>query len=116
VERMKESTLKRFFRLPRFPEHLELHRIDCLSSHGDLTLHDYAGQRYQAIPEEAVKPKLLVTGKDLIAAGYKPGPEFKQMLTLAEDAQLEGHIQTKEQGLSFLLRRFHGAKGANSND
>ena len=116
VERMKESTLKRFFRLPRFPEHLELHRIDCLSSHGDLTLHDYAGQRYQAIPEEAVKPKLLVTGKDLIAAGYKPGPEFKQMLTLAEDAQLEGHIQTKEQGLSLLLRRFHGAKGANSND
>jgi len=106
VERMKESTLKRFFRLSRFPEHLELHRMDCLSSHGDLTLYDYARQRFAATPEEAVKPKLLVTGEDLIAAGYKPGPEFKQMLTAAEDAQLEGRIQTKAQGLALVRRNF----------
>jgi poly(A) polymerase len=106
VERMKESTLKRFFRLSRFPEHLELHRMDCLSSHGDLTLYDYARQRFAATPEEAVKPKLLVTGEDLIAAGYKPGPEFKQMLTAAEDAQLEGRIQTKAQGLALVRGNF----------
>jgi poly(A) polymerase len=111
VERMKESTLKRFFRLPRFPEHLELHRLDCLSSHGDLTLYDYAKRHYETVPEEAVRPKLLVNGQDLIAAGYRPGPEFKQMLTTAEDAQLEGRIETKEQGLDLLRRSFHGKKG-----
>jgi hypothetical protein len=104
--RMKESTLKRFFRLPRFPEHLELHRIDCLSSHADLTLYEFAKERYETTPEEAVKPQLLVTGKDLIAVGYRPGPRFKEMLALAEDAQLEGRIHTKEQGLAMILATF----------
>lgn len=106
VMRMKESTLKRFFRLPRFPEHLELHRIDCLSSHADLTLYEFAKERYETTPEEAVKPQLLVTGQDLIAAGYRPGPRFKEMLALAEDAQLEGRIHTKEQGLAMMLATF----------
>jgi len=106
VERMKESTLKRFFRLPRFPEHLELHRIDCLSSHEDLTLYDYAKQRYEAVPEEEVRPKLLVTGEDLIAAGYRPGPRFKEILAAAEDAQLEGHIMSKDEGLAFVRAAF----------
>ncbi|HYK34923.1 CCA tRNA nucleotidyltransferase [Alloacidobacterium sp.] len=106
VMRMKESTLKRFFRLPRFPEHLELHRIDCLSSHADLTLYDYAKQRYETLPEEAVKPPLLVTGADLIAAGYHPGPRFKEMLAAAEDAQLEGHVSSKDEGLALVRAAF----------
>jgi hypothetical protein len=106
VMRMKESTLKRFFRLPRFPEHLELHRIDCLSSHADLSLYDYAKQRYETLPEEAVKPPLLVIGEDLIAAGYRPGPRFKEMLAAAEDAQLEGHIATKDEGLALVRAAF----------
>lgn len=106
VERMKESTLKRFFRLPRFPEHLELHRIDCLSSHEDLTLYDYAKRRYEAVPEEEVRPKLLVTGEDLIAAGYRPGPRFKEILAAAEDAQLEGHIMSKDEGLALVRAAF----------
>jgi putative nucleotidyltransferase with HDIG domain len=106
VMRMKESTLKRFFRLPRFPEHLELHRIDCLSSHADLTLYHYAKQRYETLPEEAVKPPLLVTGEDLIAAGYRPGPLFKEMLAAAEDAQLEGLISSKDEGLKLVRAAF----------
>jgi putative nucleotidyltransferase with HDIG domain len=106
VKKMKESTLKRFFRLPRFDEHLALHRIDCLSSHGDLSLYDFARKRFAALPPEAVRPQLLVTGRDLIEAGYQPGPEFKQLLALAEDAQLEGRIHTREEGLA-LVRQFH---------
>jgi poly(A) polymerase len=106
VQRMKESTLKRFFRLNRFPEHLELHRIDCLSSHADLTLYDYAKYRYETLPEEAVKPPLLVTGEDLIVAGYRPGPLFKEMLAAAEDAQLEGLISSKDEGLRLVRAAF----------
>jgi len=106
VMRMKESTLKRFFRLPHFTEHLELHRIDCLSSHADLTLYNFAKERYETTPEEAVKPPLLVTGADLIAAGYKPGPRFKEMLALAEDAQLEGRIHAKEEGMELVRASF----------
>jgi putative nucleotidyltransferase with HDIG domain len=106
VERMKESTLKRFFRLPHFDEHLELHRIDCLSSHGDLSLWEFAKRRREELPEEAVRPALLVTGRDLIAAGYTPGPRFKEMLAAAEDAQLEGRIGTREEGLDLIRRAF----------
>jgi poly(A) polymerase len=107
VEKMKESTLKRFFRLPQFDEHLALHRLDVLSSHGDLSLYDFAKRRREELPEEEVRPALLVTGRDLIEAGYTPGPRFKEMLALAEDAQLEGRIRTKEEGLA-LVRRASG--------
>jgi poly(A) polymerase len=106
VEKMKESTLKRFFRLPRFDEHLELHRIDCLSSHGDLSLWEFAKRRREELPEEEVRPVLLVTGSDLIDAGYKPGPRFKEMLAAAEDAQLEGRIRTREEGLALIAEGY----------
>jgi poly(A) polymerase len=103
---MKESTLKRFFRLPRFDEHLALHRLDCLSSHCDLSLYEFAKRRREELPEDAVRPALLVTGRDLISAGYKPGPQFKEMLRLAEDAQLEGRIRTREEGLELIRSEF----------
>jgi len=106
VEKMKESTLKRFFRLPRFEEHLELHRMDCLSSHGDLRLYEFARRRREELPDEEVRPALLVTGRDLIAAGYAPGPRFKEMLGMAEDAQLEGTIRTKDEGLQLIRQAF----------
>lgn len=106
VMHMKSSTLKRFFRLDRFEEHLELHRLDCLSSKGDLTLYNFAKQNYEQIPAATVKPPLLVTGKDLIAAGYKPGVAFKQMLLAVEDAQLEGQVHTREEGLQWLREHF----------
>ena len=88
--KMKQSTLKRFFRLEHFDQHLALHKMDCQASHGSLALYDFARERYQSMPEEQVKPPLLLTGRDLIAAGYHPGPEFSRMLAAAEDAQLEG--------------------------
>ena len=109
VEKMKESTLKRFFRLPRFDEHLALHRLDCLSSHCDLSLYEFAKRRREELPEDAVRPQLLVTGRDLIEAGYVPGPQFKEMLRLAEDAQLEGRIRTREEGLELIRSEFSAA-------
>lgn len=105
VEKMKESTLKRFFRLPHFDEHLALHRLDCLSSHGDLSLWDFAKRRREELSEEEVRPPLLVTGRDLIAAGYQPGPQFKEMLSIAEDAQLEGRIHSREEGLDLIRQQ-----------
>jgi putative nucleotidyltransferase with HDIG domain len=106
VGKMKESTLKRFFRLPKFPEHLELHRLDVTSSHNRLELYDFAKSRYATAPPEEVRPRLLVTGADLIAAGYRPGPGFRAMLDAAEDAQLEGAITTKEEGLTLVREMF----------
>ncbi|HKU22577.1 MAG TPA: CCA tRNA nucleotidyltransferase [Terriglobales bacterium] len=106
--KMKESTLKRFMRLPHFPEHLELHRIDCLSSHGDLTLYNFVRQRFESTPADQVRPRPLLTGHDLIRAGYKPGPEFKEILAAVEDAQLERRLESREQALEFVRREFPG--------
>jgi poly(A) polymerase len=105
IEKMKASTLKRFFRLPKFEEHLALHRLDCLSSHCDLSLYEFAKRKREELPEEEVRPILLVTGRDLISAGYEPGPQFKEVLRLAEDAQLEGRIHTKEEALELIRQQ-----------
>jgi poly(A) polymerase len=106
VTQMKESTFKRFVRLPQFDEHLDLHRIDCLSAHGDLTLYNYTRERVAALPPEQVRPKPLITGDDLIAAGYEPGPRFKEILSTVEDAQLEGSIRTKEDAMGLVRSNF----------
>jgi poly(A) polymerase len=111
VQKMKDSTLKRFFRLPAFEEHLALHRMDCLASHRQLRLYEYAKERYEHMPAEQVRPALLVTGQDLIDAGYKPGPRFKEMLAAAEDAQLEGAIESREEGLALVREQFGSAIG-----
>ncbi|HEX3968382.1 MAG TPA: CCA tRNA nucleotidyltransferase [Edaphobacter sp.] len=111
IVHMRESTLKRFLRLPKFDEHLALHWMDVSSAHGDLRLYEFAREQYEATPVETIRPKLLVTGGDLIAAGYRPGPEFKAMLEAAEDAQLEGCALTTEGGLAIVRERF-GAPGS----
>jgi poly(A) polymerase len=108
VERMKPSTLKRFFRLERFEEHLALHRMDVLASHRDLRYWEFARERSQSMPEEAVRPQPLITGRELIAAGYRPGAEFRRMLSAVEDAQLEEVIHTPEEALNLVRERFGG--------
>ena len=104
VMKMKQSTLKRFLRLPKVDEHLALHFADASSAHGDLSKYEFAKQRLEELGEEQIRPPLLLTGDDLLAAGYPPGPEFRRMLTLAEDAQLEGTITTKEEALALVRR------------
>jgi poly(A) polymerase len=99
---MKQSTLKRFLRLPHFEEHLELHRLDTSSAFGDLTLYTFARAQYEAEPPVELRPAPLLTGDDLIAAGYRPSPQFKTMLALAEDAQLEGSATTRDEALALV--------------
>ncbi len=103
---MRESTVKRFLRLPRFDEHLHLHWLDCTSCHGRLAIWQAAKARFEAEPTPETRPHLLLTGRDLIAAGYPPGPRFKAILTAAEDAQLEGAVTTTAQALAFIYARF----------
>jgi len=105
ITRMKDSTLKRFFRLPRFEEHLELHRLDCMGSHRGLDLYNFAQEKLRSLPPEQIRPVPLITGDDLIAAGYQPGRQFKAWLTAVEDAQLEGSIGTKEEALALVRHK-----------
>jgi tRNA nucleotidyltransferase/poly(A) polymerase len=106
VHQMRESTLKRMLRLNRFEEHLELHRLDCASSHGNLENYEFAKTKFEQSAPEELRPPRLVTGDDLIAMGYAPGPDFSRMLEVAEDAQLEASIQSKEEGLELVRSTF----------
>lgn len=106
VRRMKTATLKRFFRLEGFDEHMELHRMDCMAAHGILDSWEFVRERRQEMTEEAVRPRPLITGRELIAAGYTPGPQFREMLGAAEDAQLEGAIATADEAMELIRERF----------
>ena len=98
---MRLARLRRWLADPLFDEHLELHRIDCLASHGDLSIWEFARAKQREFAGERALPPRLLTGDDLIALGLVPGPEFGRILRAAQDAQLEGHIKTKEEALRF---------------
>jgi poly(A) polymerase len=103
---MRPATQLRFIRMEGFREHLELHRLDCLSSHRNLENFEMARRLLEETPPEKVKPAPLLTGDDLIAEGYKPGPNFKAILGAVEDAQLEGKIQSREEALRLVAENF----------
>lgn len=106
VPNMKDSTRKRFARLPHFEQHMELHRLDCLSSHGSLSSYDFVQRFLAETPPEAVRPPRLLNGEDLKSMGFRPGPLFKEILTAVEDAQLEGKIGTRDEAVSLIHSQF----------
>ncbi len=106
VPRMRESTLKRFMRMPDFEAHMELHRVDCLSSHGALDNYEFVRRKQAELPPEELRPQPLITGHDLIAAGFRPGPRFGEVLLEVENAQLEGRVSTHEEALGMAVERF----------
>ena len=106
VEEMRTSTLKKFVRLPRFEEHLALHRLDCLASHGHLDSFEFVRRFLAETPPERVRPERLLTGDDLQDMGFRPGPLFSEILEALEEAQLEGEIKTRREAERFVLGRF----------
>jgi poly(A) polymerase len=106
VSRMRASTLKRFIRLPRFDEHLALHRLDCLSSHRHLDAYDFVCRTLEETPAEEMRPIRLLTGNDLQRLGYQPGPLFSKILRSLEDAQLEGTVRSREEAIAFVAQHY----------
>src|SRR3984893_5725588 len=106
VKRMRASTLKRFIRLPRFEEHLALHRLDCQSSHRRLDAYDFVRRTLEETPIDEIRPVRWLTGVDLQDLGYLPGPLFSKILHAVEDAQLEGQIKSKEEAIAFVAENF----------
>jgi poly(A) polymerase len=104
AHKMKTSTLKRWLRKPHFHEDLELHRIDCLAGAGRLETYRFVRQKLAEFEREpeVLKPKLPLTGRDLIELGYSPGPEFKRWLAALEDEVLEGRVTTREEAIQFI--------------
>ena len=80
---------------------MELHRLDCLSSHGSLEAYDFVQQFLANTPPEQVRPPRLVTGNDLKDMGISPGPRFKEILLAVEEAQLDGQFSDRQAALEF---------------
>lgn len=99
--KMRKAKLRRLIGALTFENDLALHRLDCLSSHSLLTIYDFLLEAREAFAAEPVLPTPLVTGRDLIALGHPPGPEFSQMLKILYDRQLEGETD-KEALLASL--------------
>jgi poly(A) polymerase len=106
VSAMRPATLKRFVRLPRFEEHLKLHRLDCLASHGKLDAYEFVERFLRETPPEQVRPARLITGDDLMQMGFRPGPLFKQILHAVEEAQLDGRLQGREEAINFVRSEY----------
>lgn len=105
VKEMRPSKLKRILARETFPEELELHRIDCASSHRNLENYEFLKTKAAEMPPEVVKPAPLLTGHDLLALGLKPGPTVGQILREAEDLQLEERLKSRAEALEFAKSR-----------
>jgi poly(A) polymerase len=115
VPKMRPSTLKRMMVRPTFPLELELHRIDCASSHGDLTHHEYLQHQLEVMSAEEIDPPALISGRDLIAMGLPPGRVFAQILEAVRVAQLEGTVQTRIEALALARQHASGNVGEPSS-
>jgi len=106
VADMRESTLKRFLRSPHILDLLELHRVDCVASHGDLGNYHLCRQRLETLSQEDIRPPRLLSGDDLLDLGYSAGPLFRTILTRVEDAQLDGQVATRDDALALIRSEF----------
>jgi poly(A) polymerase len=103
---MRVARLKRFMARPTFEEELELHRVDCESSHRMLDNYEFLLRKRGEFANEPIIPPPLVRGDDLIALGLKPGPKFREILEAVETRQLEGTLRTREEALEWVKREY----------
>jgi poly(A) polymerase len=84
--------------------------MDCVAGSGYLENWEFMREKMRTLPLETVRPQPLITGRELIAAGYRPGPKFKEMLREVEDAQLEGRISTADEAMRLVREGFGEAR------
>ncbi len=113
---MREAKLRRFAADPLFEAHAALHRLDCMASHGDLSLHDFAVTARERFAAEPPRPPKVLTGHDLLAMGFRPGPRFAKILAAVEDARLEGRILDGAAARAFVARHFPPDPGAGAEE
>lgn len=110
VPNMRVAKLKRFMSRPNFNDELELHRVDCASSHAMLDNYEFLLRKREEFANEPIIPPPLVRGDDLIALGLRPGPKFKEILDAVETRQLEGELRNREEALAWVKQEFVNAE------
>jgi poly(A) polymerase len=109
VKQMRKATLRRLLLHETFPLELELHRLDCLGSHGDLGHYKFLAQQAVELEQQpAIRPPLL-TGNDLIALGMKPGPALGALLSEIREKQLQDELKSPRQAKAWAKAKIKGA-------
>lgn len=103
---MRLSTLKRFLGEAGIDELLELTRIDALSANGDLQYYAFCKSKLAELEQEEIHPEPLLRGRDLIAMGFSPGPQFHDILQQVEEAQLSGELATREDAAAWVKKNY----------
>ncbi len=106
VPDMRVSKLKRFMAGENFDDELELHRVDCTSSHHDLSNYTFIQEKREEFAHEPLIPEPLISGRDLIALGFTPGPSFKPILDAVQSRQLEGTLKTPEEAMAWVREEY----------
>jgi poly(A) polymerase len=107
VQNMRLGTLKKFLSRPTIETELELHRVDCLASHGKCENYHFLRQQLQYYEAEALKPQPFIRGSDLLKLGFQPGPLFSEIISSVYDAQLEETITSREQAIAYIVKTYH---------
>lgn len=105
VPQMRKATLRRMLLRPTFPLELELHRLDCLGSHGRLDIYEFLRREAGALAREPQIRPPLITGHDLIQLGMKPGPALGRLLAEIRELQLQDELKTRAAALRWAKRR-----------
>lgn len=116
VRGMRQSTLKRFVKDPDFGDHLELHRLDCIASHGDLSTWEFCLEKVREYEKEVIPPPPIVRGRDLIELGFVPGPLFSEILAFIQDLQLEGKLSTREEAVALIVDKYKRERGGDDRE
>ncbi len=116
VQDMRSNTVKKFLRMPDFDLHLALHRLDCLGSHGHLDNDLFCRGKLKELTTEDLRPPRLMTGHDLLALGFQPGPLVREILNALEDAQLNGEIATAQEAQQLVISRFLPGSAVNGHE
>ena len=111
VPQMRVAKLKRFMARPTFEDELELHRVDCASSHRMMDNYEFLLCKREEFANEPIIPPPLVRGEDLIALGMKPGPKFGEILEAVETRQLEGALKDRDEALEWVKKEYSLREG-----
>ncbi|MBI3416513.1 MAG: CCA tRNA nucleotidyltransferase [Verrucomicrobia bacterium] len=105
VLQMRKATLRRLLLRPTFPLELELHRLDCLGSHGHLDHYDFLVAEAARLAEQPQLRPPLITGDDLIALGMKSGPAMGELLRELREKQLQDELTSREAALDWVKEK-----------
>jgi putative nucleotidyltransferase with HDIG domain len=106
AQEMREAKLRKMLQRDTFLDELEMHRADCLASHGSLEIYDFLKERFESLSAEEIKPAPLIGGHDLIGLGLEPGPLFREILGAVEELQLEGKLNSSEEAIEWIKENY----------